>query len=169
MWELDYKESWAPKNWWFWTVMLEILESPLDYKEIQPVHPKRDQSWIFIGRTDVEAETSVLWPPDAKSRLIGHWEFTVGNVLLVRCCSVMPNLLQPHGLWPARLLCPWDSPGKDTGMGCHFLLQGIFPIQGLNLGLSCLLHWQACSLPLVPPGDCPKPSISQKKKICKAQ
>ena len=65
MWELDYKESLVPKNWCFWTVMLEkTLESPLDCKEIQPVHPKGDQSWIFTGRTDVEAETPRLWPPD---------------------------------------------------------------------------------------------------------
>ena len=71
MWELDYKESWAPENWCFWTVVLEkTLESPLDCKEIQPVHPKADQSWVFIGRTDVEAETSVLWPPDMKSQFI---------------------------------------------------------------------------------------------------
>ena len=72
MWELDYKESWAPKNWCFWTVVLEkTLESPLDCKEIQPIHPKGDQSWMFIGRTDVEAKTSILWPPDEKSWLIG--------------------------------------------------------------------------------------------------
>ena len=71
MWELDYKESWAQKNWCVWTVVLEkTLESLLDCKEIQPVHPKGDQSWVFIGRTDVEAETSVLWPPDVKSWLI---------------------------------------------------------------------------------------------------
>ena len=71
MWELDYKENWAPKNWCFWTVVLEMtLESPLDCKEIQPVHPKGDQSWVFIGRTDVEVETPILWPPDAKSWLI---------------------------------------------------------------------------------------------------
>ena len=71
MWELDYKESWAPKNWYFRTVVLEkTLQSPLDYKEIQPVNPKGDQSWIFIGRTDVEAETPIVWPPDAKSWLI---------------------------------------------------------------------------------------------------
>ena len=70
-WELDYKESWAPKNWCFWTVVLEkILESPLDCKEIQPIHPKGDQSYVFIGRTDVEAETPMLWPPDSKSWLI---------------------------------------------------------------------------------------------------
>ena len=67
----DYKESWAPKNWWFWTVVLEkTLESPLDCKEIQPVHPNGNQSWIFIGRTDAEAETPILWPPDAKNWLI---------------------------------------------------------------------------------------------------
>ena len=71
MWELDYKESWPPKNWCFWTLVLEkTLESPLDCKEIQPVHPKGNQSWIFIGRTDVEAETPILWPPDKKTWLI---------------------------------------------------------------------------------------------------
>ena len=71
MWELDYKESWASKNWCFWTVVLEkTLESPLDCKEIQPVHPKGHQSWIFIERTDAEAETPILWPPDVKNWLI---------------------------------------------------------------------------------------------------
>ena len=71
VWEPDYKESWVQKNWWFWTVVLEkTLESPLDCKEIQPVHPKGDQSWIFIERTDAEAEASILWPPDVKSWLI---------------------------------------------------------------------------------------------------
>ena len=71
MWELDYKESWVLKNWCFWTVVLEkTLESPLDNKETQPVHPKGNQSWIFIGRTEVEAETPILWPPDAKNWLI---------------------------------------------------------------------------------------------------
>ena len=72
MWELDYKESWEPKNWCFWTVVLEkTLESPLDCKEIQPVHPKGNQFWIFIVRTDAEAETPKLWPPDAKIWLTG--------------------------------------------------------------------------------------------------
>ena len=70
--ELDCEESWALKNWWFWTVVLEkTLESPLDRRKIQPVYPKGDQSWVFIGRTDAEAETPVLWPPDAKSWLTG--------------------------------------------------------------------------------------------------
>ena len=71
MWELDHKESWAPKNWCFWTVVLEkTLESPLDTKEIQPVHPKGNQSWMFIGRTDAEAETPILRLPYAKNWLI---------------------------------------------------------------------------------------------------
>ena len=68
MWELGYKESWALKKWCFWTVVLEkTLESPLDCKEIQPVNPKGDQSWLFIGRTNAEAETPILWPPGMKS------------------------------------------------------------------------------------------------------
>ena len=72
MWELDHEESWAPKNWCFWTVVLEkTLESPLDCKEIQQNHSKGDQSWVFIGRTDAKAETPVLWPPHAKSWLLG--------------------------------------------------------------------------------------------------
>ena len=72
MWELDYIEGWVPKNWCFWTVVLEnTLESPLDCKEIQPIHPKGNHSWVFIGRTDVEAESPILGPPDVKNWLIG--------------------------------------------------------------------------------------------------
>ena len=72
MWELDHKKSWAPKNWCFWTVVLEkTLESPLDYKEIKPVNPKGNQSWIFIGKIDAEVEAPILWPPDANNWLIG--------------------------------------------------------------------------------------------------
>ena len=72
MWELDCEESWVPKNWCFWTVVLEkTLESPLDCKKIQPVYPKGDQSWVFIGKNEAKAETPVLWPPHAKSWLIG--------------------------------------------------------------------------------------------------
>ena len=72
MWELDYKDSWAPKNWCFWIVVLEkTVESPLDCKEIKPVNPQGNQSWIFFGRTDAEAETPILWPPDVKNWLIG--------------------------------------------------------------------------------------------------
>ena len=80
MWELNYKEIWVPKNWCFWTVVLEnTLESPLDCKEIQPVHPKVNKSWIFIGRTDAEAETPILWPPDVKNwlnqKILWCWEW----------------------------------------------------------------------------------------------
>ena len=72
MWELDCKERWVQKNWCFWTVVLEkTLESPLNCKKVQPVHPKGDQSWVFIGKTDAEAETPILWPPQGKSWLIG--------------------------------------------------------------------------------------------------
>ena len=72
MWELDHKENWVPKNWCFWTVVLEkTLESPLDYKKIKLVDPKWNQPWIFIGRTDAEAEAPILWPPDANNWLIG--------------------------------------------------------------------------------------------------
>ena len=72
MWELDHKEGCAPKNWCFWTVVLEkTLESPLDCKEIKPVNPKGNQSWMFTGRIDAEAEAPIIWPPDAKSQLIG--------------------------------------------------------------------------------------------------
>ena len=72
MWELDYKEIWVPKNWCFWTVVLEkTLESPLEYMEIKPVNPIGNQSWVFIGGTDAEAEAPIFWPPDVKSRLIG--------------------------------------------------------------------------------------------------
>ena len=74
MWELDYKESWAPKNWCFWTVVLEkTLESPLDFKEMQPVHPKGDQAWVFTGKTDVEAETPILWSLE-KTLMLGKIE-----------------------------------------------------------------------------------------------
>ena len=72
MWELDHKEGWAPKNWWFQTLVLEkTLKSPLDNKEIKPVNPKGNQSWIFRGRTDAEAEAPILWPTDVKSWLTG--------------------------------------------------------------------------------------------------
>ena len=102
MWELDHKESWAPKNWCFWTVVLEkTLESPLDCKEIQPVHPKGSQSWIFIGRTDAEAETPVVWPPAVRNWLI--WK-------------------DPDAGKDWR----WEEKGprEDEMVGCHHWLNG---------------------------------------------
>ena len=115
VWDLDYKESWAPKNWCFWTVVLEkTLESPLDGKEIKPVHPKRKQSWIFIGRTDPEAETPILRPPDVKNWLIWKilmlgkieggrswwWQISLSMYfsaisLSQFSCSVVSNSLRP--------------------------------------------------------------------------
>ena len=81
MWDLDHKESWVPKNWCFWTVVLEkTFESPLDRKEIQPVHSEGDQSWDFFGRNDAKAETPVLWPPDVKNYLIGKETLMLGKI-----------------------------------------------------------------------------------------
>ena len=160
------------------TVVLEkTLESPLDCKKIQPVHPKGNQSWIFIGRTDAEAEAPILWLPDVKSWLVRKdpeagkdWrQEAKGMFRLVRClhgitdsthmslsklremvkdreawraavhgvaksdwttvlthvCSVVSDSFWPHRLYSTRLLCPWDFPGKSTGVGCHFSLQAL--------------------------------------------
>ena len=134
MWELDYKESWALKNWCFWNVMLKTLECPLDSKEIQPVNPKGNQSWIFIGRTDAEAETPIIWPPDVKNWLIWkdpdaekqwRWEEKgttedemVGWQSLTQCTWVWagfrswwwtgkPGMLQSMG--SQRVRCDWAT------------------------------------------------------------
>ena len=121
IWELDYKESWAPKNWCFWTVVLEkTLESPLDCKEIQPVHPK-DQSWVFNGRTDAEAETPILCPPDVKSWLIWKdpdagidWREEKGTVRKHLTRGLLCAVLDLSGtLWP--LLIPEYSGIKRRG------------------------------------------------------
>ena len=128
MWELDYKESWALKHWCFWTVVLEkTLESPLDCKEIQPVHFKGDQSWLFIDRTDVEAETPILWPPDVDSWLLKKpwcWErLRAGGEEYDRVWDVwMASLTQWTGVWVM-------GPGVGDGQG----------------GLACALHGVAKS------------------------
>ena len=113
MWDLDYKESWAPKNWCFWTVVLEkTFESPLDCKEIESVHPKWDQSWVFIERTDVEAETPILWPPHAKNWLLGkpwYWErLKVGGEGDDIC-------LDGWMASPTQWTWVWVTPGVDDG------------------------------------------------------
>ena len=121
---LDHKESWVPKNWCFWTVVLEkTLESPLDCMEIQPVHPKGDQSWVFIGRTDAEAETPVLWLPDAKNWLSGK---------------------DPDAGKDWR----WEEKGtaEDEMIGWHYQLNGHEFRQALGVGdgqasLACCSSW----------------------------
>ena len=137
MWELDYKESWALKNWFFWTVVLEkTLESPLDCQEIQPVHPKGNQFWIFIGRTDAEAGPPILWPPDEKNWLIGKdpdagkdWGQEKG--MTEDEMVGWHHRLNGHGFgWtPAvgdglgGLVCcsPWDCKESDTTQGLNWI------------------------------------------------
>ena len=123
--ELDYKEIWAQKNWCLWTVVLEkILESPLDCKVIQPVHHKGDQFWVIIGRTDVEAETPILWPPDGKSWLTGkrpwHWErLRAGGEGDDRGCNGwMTSLTQWTWVWVDSRSWWWSGrPGVLRFMG----------------------------------------------------
>ena len=107
MWELDHKESWAPNNWCFWTVMLEkTLESPWDCKEIQPVHPKENQSWLYIGRTDVEAETSTLW----NFNTLATW------------CEELTHWKRPW-CWE-RLKAGGEGTTEDEMVGWHHRLNG---------------------------------------------
>ena len=115
-WELDCKESWAPKNRYFGTMMLEkTLESPLDCKEIQPVHPKRNQSWIFIGRTDAEAETPILWPPDVKN----WWEDPdAGKDWRWEEKGTTENEMAGWHYWLNEHEFKW-TPGVGDGQGVH--------------------------------------------------
>ena len=169
MWELDCEESWAPKNWCFWTVVLEkTLESLMDWKEMQTVHSKGDQSWVFFGRNDAKAETPVLWPPHAKSWLIGkdsdagrdwrqeekgitedemvgwhHWLDRRGFGWTpgvgdgqggLACCDSWgrkeldtTEQLNWTKLQPTNLLSLWESPDKNTGVGCLPFSRGSSP------------------------------------------
>ena len=193
MWELDCNENWGPKNWCFWTVVLEkTLESPLDCKEIQPVNPKWNQSWIFIGRTEAEAESLILWLPDAKNWFIGKdpdsgedWRWEEKGMTedeMVGWHHWLDGHEFEQALWVSdgqgsmMCCCPWggkesdtterlnwteldcslpgssvyggkntggkykNTPGKNTGVGCHSLFQEILPIQRSNLCLLYLLH-----------------------------
>ena len=127
IWELDHIESWAPKNWCFWTVVLEkILECPFDCKEIQPVHPKGNQIWIFTGRTDAEAETPIRWPPDAKNWLIGKD-------------------------WDAEKDWRWEEKGMTGWDGWMASLNGLESEQTLGAGdgqgiLACCSPWSCIGL-----------------------
>ena len=149
MWELDCEESWVPKNWCFWTVVLEkTLESLLDCKEIQPVHPKGNQLWLFTGRTDAEAEAPILWPPDAKNWLIGkdpdagkdwrqeekgmtkdemvgwHHQLNGHEFDGSWWWTGKPGVLQSMGLQSQTRLSPWTELNCFT-MLCWFLLYNI--------------------------------------------
>ena len=124
MWELNYKESWALKNWCFWTVVLEkTLESPLDCKEIQPVHPKGNQSWIIIGRTDDEAETPILWPPNGKNWLIWKYpdagkDWRQEEKGTTGWDSLMASLMQWTWVWASSRNWWWTGrPGMLQSMG----------------------------------------------------
>ena len=175
--DLDYKESWAPKNWCFWTVMLEkTIESPLDCKEIQPVHPKGNQSWIFIGRTDVEAETPIFWPPDAKSWLIWKdsdagrdwWQGGEGDyrgwdgwmASLTRWTWIWvnsrswwwtgrPGVLQFMGSQSQTRLSDWTELSMVYSPASTYFFVEIWFYW---LFFCSFLYWQAGSLPLAPPG-----------------
>ena len=110
----------------------------------------------FGGRNNTEEESLAQGSPLKSFSVFvggGRDEQMERAHMCVLAQSVVSDSLQPHGLQPTRLLCPWDSPGKNSGVGCHCLLQGIFPTQGSNLCLLHLLHWQASSLPLAPPGS----------------
>ena len=126
MWELDYKESWALNNWCFWTVVLEkTLESPLDCKEIQPVHPKGDQFWVCIGRTDAEAETPTLWPTDVKNWLITKdpdagkdWKWEEKGTTEEEMVGWMASLTKQTWVWASSRSWWWiGKPGMLQSMG----------------------------------------------------
>ena len=124
MWELDYKESWALKNWCFWTVVLEkTLESSLDCKDIQPVHPKGNQSWLFIGRTDVEAETPILCPPDAKNWLTWKDPNAGKDWRLEEKGTTEDEMVKDRGAWRAAVhgvtkSRTWLSDSTTTNSKC---------------------------------------------------
>ena len=143
MWELDYKERWVPKNGCCWTVVLEkTLESPLDCKEIQPVNPKGNQSWIFIGRTDAEAETPIFWPPDVMNQLIGKDPDARKDWRQEEMCTAEDEMVGWHhwldghefeqslgvGDGQGSLTCcsPWGHKELDTTEQLNSLYQYIF-------------------------------------------
>ena len=119
MWELDHKGGWAPKNWCFWIVVLEkTLESLLDSKEIKPVNPKGNQPWIFIGRTDAQAETPIVWPPDEKSKLTGKDPDAGGGKGDDRGCnSWMASWTQWTWVWTSSRRWRTGKPGVLQSMG----------------------------------------------------
>ena len=169
MWELNHKEGWVLKNWCFRVVVLEkTLESLLDCKEIKPVNPKGNQSWLFAGKTDAEAEAPIFCPPDVKNWLLRKdpdagrdWRQEEKGTTEDKMVGWHHQLDGPQfeqasgddeGQGSLERCCPWDSPDNNTGMNCRALLQEIFLTQGSNLCLLNLLQWQADSLLQGPPG-----------------
>ena len=137
--EMDYKESWVPKNWCFWTVVLEkTLESPFDYNKIQPVHPKGNQSWIFIGRTDAEAETPVLWPPNGKSWLI--WKDPDWEILILKLkLQFFGHLMWKTDSLEKTLMLGKIEGRKRRGRQRMRWLDGITTLMDMNLSKLCEL------------------------------
>ena len=165
-----HKESWALKNWCFWTVILEkILDRPLDCKEIQPVNPKGNQSWIFIGRTDAKAEAPILWPPDAKNWLTGK-DPDAGKVWRQEKGPTEDEMvgwhhqLDVHEFEQASrvtdgqesLVCfgPWGHKESDMTEWLNWTVAHQAP---LSMGFTRQEYWNG--LPCPPPGDLPKPEI----------
>ena len=159
MWELDYKESWAPKNWCFWTVVLEkTLENSLDCKEVQPVHPKRDQSWVFIGRTDVEAETPILWPPDVKNWLIG-------KTLMMGKIEGWRRRWWQRMRWGIASLTWWTWVWASSGSWWYTGKLGVLQSMGsqrVGYDWATQLNWtqQCVHVQLFSPGGCSLPGFS---------
>ena len=142
MWELDCEESWATKNWCFWTVVLKkTFESPLDSKELQPVYPKGNQSWIFIWRTDAEAETPILWPPDAKNWLIGE-DLDAGKDLRQEEKGTTEDEMVG---WHHRLDGPEFEQALGVGDG-----QGSMVCMGVAKSRTRLSDWTELKTPLWP-------------------
>ena len=182
MWELDYKESWVLNNWCFWTVVLEkTLESPLDCKEIQPIHPKGDKSWLFIGRTDVEAETPILWPPDVKSWLIWKDPDAGKNWRQEEKGTTEDEMVRSHhrldghgfgrtpgvGDGQGGLVCcgSWGCKESDTTEQLNWTEWTVACQAPLSVGFFRQVHWNG--LPCPPPGDLPNPGIQLCLLHCK--
>ena len=146
MWELDYKESWVRKNWCFWTVGMEkTLESPLDSKEIQLVHPKGNQSWIFTGRTVAEAESPILWPLDAKHWLVGKDSNAGKNWRWEEKGPTEDEMVGWHDRLDGREF--EQAPGVDGGQGC---LVCCIPLGRKQLDMTEGLNWTELTMELGP-------------------
>ena len=158
MWELDYKEIWAPKNWCFWNVLEKILESPLDCKNIKPLNPKENQSWIFIGKSDAEAETLIIWPLDAKNwfswkdpdagkdwrqeekettegEVVGWHHWLNGHEFQSTLGVGVEKEMATHSS-----ILVWRIPGMEEPGG--LLSMGLHRVRHDWCDLACMMHWR---------------------------